>query len=684
MSFDYLIMAEKASAAKNFAAALGGMTGTFDGHSYQIFTGHGHLLTLKEPQELVPPEKADQYASWDLKYLPWDLNDFTWNNSKIVIKGYTDFITRFKQMTKEAKNVVIATDNDPSGEGELLAWEIIQAGKWNGPVLREYHQDEGKKSLIAGMRNLKDVSDYSKDGDYLKADVRNRWDFASMQLTRIATTAVKQQGYQVRVVPQGRLKSVMISLVKQRWDAINQYQKTPYFDISFKDENNHIFLAKTDDNKTDENYRFANQLKAQQKISQFKPSGIGDVVVEHRHSAPPKLMDLAMIDAALSKKGYQSTDIQKIYQTLYEHEYLSYPRTEDTTVTPEQFNDLLPNVDQIASLVGIDTKLLTHRQPRKTHVKAQGAHGANRPGNKVPQTLNELDQVVGKDNVGNCAQDMYILVAKSALSMFGEDYEYDSISANLTDYPNFRTKFQMPRELNYKLILSNQNTTEQSVLPLGKLARPEIKEGVNPKPSKPTKEWIYDKLSKYGKHGISTGATKQNTMADITNTKNPSQLLIDKKGVLALSTVGTIAAEMGEGTFISSPKITMQLFDGMDRVGAFDLSPDRLLATVTQVVNHDLPVMQDNALKLKAKLPKLTQKLQKPKSIKEKVSVEWQGKSIKFNKKWSNHTFTEAEIESLAQDETISFKNKGHLVTGKLAVQTYKGKEFVGFKMNKK
>lgn len=52
--------------------------------------------------------------------------------------------------------------------------------------------------------------------------------------------------------------------------------------------------------------------------------------------------------------------------------------------------ELRKHTDRIADLVGVDKSLLTHRQPRPTHVKAQGAHGANRPGTNVPADVQSL------------------------------------------------------------------------------------------------------------------------------------------------------------------------------------------------------------------------------------------------------------------------------------------------------
>src|SRR3546814_21162206 len=72
------ILTEKPSAASNFAAALGGMTGTFDGTDYVIVNARGHLLGLKDPSAMVPAPLSERYKSWDLEHLPWNAADFRW------------------------------------------------------------------------------------------------------------------------------------------------------------------------------------------------------------------------------------------------------------------------------------------------------------------------------------------------------------------------------------------------------------------------------------------------------------------------------------------------------------------------------------------------------------------------------------------------------------------------------
>ena len=148
-----------------------------------------------------------------------------------------------------------------------------------------------------------------------------------------------------------------------------------------------------------------------------------------KSTAPPKLIDLASLSAKLSTSGVSAKEVLNTYQKMYEAKVVSYPRTEDKVITPEQFNDLLPLVDKIAGVVGVDTSLLTHKSPRSTHVKTGGAHGANRPGPNVPKKLDDLVQY------GSCAPMIYEILAKNYLAMLAEDYEYEQQKGHVTDYP---------------------------------------------------------------------------------------------------------------------------------------------------------------------------------------------------------------------------------------------------------
>lgn len=234
----YIILTEKPSAMKNFVKALGGKTGTFNGDTFQIEALRGHVMTLpNKVSALVAPALKERYDSWDPAHIPWDVSDINWAKTPIQTKNprtgkvesTKGLISSLKNAAADADAIVIATDTDPSGEGELLAWEAINAIGWRKKVYRENHADESEAGIKKALSNLRDVSVQSQDGDYVKAEGRNYWDYLSMQLTRIATTSARNAGYAV-VARQGRLKSVIVYHIFEQLNAIKNYKKKPYYE----------------------------------------------------------------------------------------------------------------------------------------------------------------------------------------------------------------------------------------------------------------------------------------------------------------------------------------------------------------------------------------------------------------------------------------------------------------------
>ena len=103
----------------------------------------------------MPKEKELRYASWNIQYLPWDDNDICWK--KAPLPKTKEAIENIKTTLENCSEIVIATDNDPSGEGDLLAGEILLGTHLDAKKLsRMYFADESEI-----IRNLK--RDYTEN-----------------------------------------------------------------------------------------------------------------------------------------------------------------------------------------------------------------------------------------------------------------------------------------------------------------------------------------------------------------------------------------------------------------------------------------------------------------------------------------------------------------------------------------
>lgn len=665
------IITEKPSQARNFAKALGGKSGTFNGQQYTIVPARGHLYEFIDPDQQVPSGKSAHYRSWDIKNLPWDESEFAWKRGKK--KDVTAVLKEIKDACSKSDKVYLGGDLDPSGEGGLISIEILdELGIRNKEFRRMEFLDESPKSIQEAFKKAKLIPDLHKHDEYLKAIYRTKFDFLTMQFTRIATAC----GNGRAVLRQGRLKSAMVLITGDGLKAVKEYKKIPFYQNRFKDEKGNTYTSKDEPS-------FPDKAQVPQTYRQ------GTVTVDKKEikkTAPPKLLDLAGLSSMLAGKGYKAKDVLATYQKMYEcttplrsgvtgvSGVLSYPRTEDLVVTPEQFDELLPYIDDIAGVVGVDVGLLTHRMPRKTHVKTGGAHGANRPGTNVPVDLAQVERQFGK-----CGVAIYEVLARNYLAMLCEDYEYESQSGHVTEYPAFTGSCSVPMKQGWKQVFQSGDDEDDDGKGLGTVANPFIHEGFPPKPPTPTMKWLMKQLEK---HDVGTGATRTSTYSEVTNEKSKYPLLEEKRGKITLTEYGEMSYRLLPGTHIGSLELTEEVQSDMRMIADGKLDGDTALKKIQRYVIEDIDTMTRNGESMRKELGIVAQESSQQA---ERWTGKWKGKEVSFKREWGGHRFTDDECEKLCAGEEISvfgLKSKTgseYGVTGKLSKQSYNGHSYVGF-----
>lgn len=664
------ILTEKPSAARNLAAALGGMSGRFNGEEFVITHARGHLYEFVDPHRMVAAEAVERYQKWDLANLPWDPRDFSWQLESI--KDAESVAREVKQTLERCDELVIATDVDPTGEGGMIAVNAfrelrLRPASWS----RMYFTDEAANSLqqaFTARRRIPSLEDFD---EYRKAVYRSKFDFLSMQWTRCATVLARATGRDV-VLRQGRLKSAMVTLVGDQLRLHLEYVKRPFFQNRFRDENG-VLYANVDEPRFDEKAQVPQQYSASPVVADSSTT---------KRTAPPKLLDLASLSALLVNKGVKARTVLETYQRMYEARVVSYPRTEDKTITPEQFNELAPLVDQIAQLVDLDPSLLTHRQPRSSHVKAEGAHGANRPGPVVPATLDEVEQRFGAPG-----RLIYETLAKNFLAMIAEDYIYEQQNGHLRDYPEFTGIANVPRSAGWKAVFDPDAGEEQpdkdpaderaesdTLKGLGTAAEPFIFEGANKRAEHPSMRWLMKQLEK---RDVGTGATRTSTYSEVTSTSTKHPLLIEKGRKLTLAPAGVVSWRLLPGTRIGDLTLTERVYADMRDIASGSATAEERLAVVADWVRQDIATMTRNAAAL-------GRKEGVPSTAREKVTGTWQDREVTFSREWGGHRFTDVQVRRLLAGEEIEFQarsqdGKVYDVYGSLGDQEHKGRAYVGF-----
>lgn len=575
----YLILAEKPKAKQKMAKAFGGNNFSKDGNEYQLTNSVGHLFQLNNPVEQVDDEnEKKKIGDWkNLKNMPWDVSNFKW--AKHFISPSTKKV--FNQIKADSSGcdaIIIATDTDPSGEGDILGQEIVDALKWDKPVYRMNFKNETASAFQKALENLTDVTDTSTYRSYLKGQGRVHFDYPSMQLVRIAKIAAGTQ--KINATPnEGRLKSAIIVRVLQQTDAIKNYQKKPYYVIQFVDENGHVYV-------NSDATHYEKEADAQAAVNQLASSAVGDIKEEEKEQKPPAFLDLLKLYG--KTKGISNKTFLKTYQEMYQDDVVSYPRTEDKLISVSDYEELKPLIDDIAKVVNVDTSLLTHREPRlKTHYTEKATdHGANRPGPNVPDSLDSLDSTYGPG-----AKQIYDILARSFLASVAENYIFNNVTGKVVDYPDYTTNFKIPVKQNWRLITDD---VAKEVKPIGTTAKPETATKVNKKPAEPTIGLITSFLEKYD---IGTGATRVSTLSALIDGKRP--LLQQQKHKLDLTDLGIIAATLATNTWIADPTFTKKLFDEMDKIGKGQKTLAEMDNITAKTIKHDMEIIMQNSSKLK-------------------------------------------------------------------------------------
>lgn len=319
----------------------------------------GHLLTLKEPDELS--EEMKRWDDWSV--LPFHPDKYGgWQYKVIEEKKTGNFLTakeRYVAIQKElssGKYDFIVHAGDPDQEGELLVRMVLTELNNRLPVKRYWSNVTTEAEVLDALKNLRD-----DDHDPMLVNLsragyaRQRLDYlVGMNLSRAASMKMGTR------VACGRVKTVIQSLVCVRENEIKNFvPKTCYgVKAEYAEGFTGQLYEKTekDENDSDESAGyvwFDTKPEAEDVICNLPTGGtVIDFQKQRTESYAPKLFKLASIQVAMNKKyGFSSDMTLSIIQGLYDRGYMSYPRTDcDYMSSTENFNALLKSASCVPSI----------------------------------------------------------------------------------------------------------------------------------------------------------------------------------------------------------------------------------------------------------------------------------------------------------------------------------------------
>lgn len=192
--------------------------GYFRGTKHIVTYAYGHLLTLKEPDEI-----DRNLAKWQMDTLPFHFNEIPIKvnyGPRGISKKQLDII---KKLLNDRSITKIFVATDPDREGENIFRLIYQYTKCIKPFERLWIKDWNEYGIIEAYKNRKHGQDYHGLAD--AARCRQEADYlVGMNLTRAMT--LKYGGFK-NVLSIGRVQTPTLAILVNREKRSNiLFQKT--------------------------------------------------------------------------------------------------------------------------------------------------------------------------------------------------------------------------------------------------------------------------------------------------------------------------------------------------------------------------------------------------------------------------------------------------------------------------
>ena len=387
-----VIYAEKASLAKAIAVALkagsriahpkeptiGHYEYIFNGEKTVICHGVGHLCGLVDAKAY-----GEQYAVWNTDNYPCIPDSY-----QIAVK--TDTKTCFdyvKGFFDKADLIINATD--PDREGELIFAYIYEALHCTKPWKRVWIEDLTPQKIQYAFSHLKDSSEVISIQQAGRARAIADW-ICGINLTVAATR--KYCTNQKEMLSVGRVQTPVLAMVVERQKQIDGHTKTPYWrllaEFSVPDGS---FTAEY------EKGQLFNENEAKSLLSKCVGNGtVTAKTVKKRTAGQPLLFNATQLQATAGKLfGWNLKKTVKVMQDLYEHKYMSYPRTSSEHLTVAMQSEVTATLRKLFLLSEYSQYALPENEWQaysKRHFDdcKVDSHPAIIPTMNVPKSLSEI------------------------------------------------------------------------------------------------------------------------------------------------------------------------------------------------------------------------------------------------------------------------------------------------------
>lgn len=295
----------------------------------------------------------------------------------VISPGKEKVISDLKKITAKADEVVLATD--PDREGEAIAWHLKEALGLKDPKRIVFHEitEEAVQKAINQPRKI-DKNLFSAQEARRVLDRLFGYDLSGL--------IWKKLRYGLSA---GRVQSPALRILVEREKEIKSFVPEKYWTIeanfSPKEKSSGNWQIPFTCSLEPETEKEANKIVELSQKANWTVESIAES--SQKRSPRPPFTTSTLQQAASNRFGYSPSQTMRLAQKLYENGYITYMRTDSTTLSQQALNE---TANIIKKEFGQETY-----QPRSYKSKsknAQEAHEAIRPSKMNTRNAGRTDQ----------------------------------------------------------------------------------------------------------------------------------------------------------------------------------------------------------------------------------------------------------------------------------------------------
>ena len=412
-----LVIVESPAKARTIAGYLG--------DDYVLGSSVGHIRDLPSRASDVPAAQRKRFGA-----LGVDINE-GFEPYYVVSPEKKKTISELKKHLAKADELLLATDEDR--EGEAIAWHLVEVLKPKVPVRRMVFHEITKDAISKALDETRAIDDRLVDAQETRRILDRLYGYEVSPVLWKKVT---------RGLSAGRVQSVATRLVVQRERERMAFRSAEYWDLlaTFDPGAFEARLVALDGSRIAQGKDFepttgelreggvvrldearARTLAESLDDATFAVRSVEERPYRRKPAAPFRTATLQQ--EASRKLRFSAQTTMRVAQRLYESGYITYMRTDSTTLSESA---LAAARTQVAELFGEDFVPAKPRVYGRTVANAQEAHEAIRPAGDAFRTPKQLERDLNRDELA-----LYDLVWKRTLASQMEDARGQTVSLRI-------------------------------------------------------------------------------------------------------------------------------------------------------------------------------------------------------------------------------------------------------------